>query len=75
MVRKREEGQRKRGAVPQISVASAASTGKTQQEKLPLVNVLQDLTLTHSSEEIKKLCKAQHKKNKEEPHKGKSLNP
>uniref|UniRef100_A0A3P9KT94 Inversin n=1 Tax=Oryzias latipes TaxID=8090 RepID=A0A3P9KT94_ORYLA len=67
--KKREEGQRKRGAVKQVPVTSSASTGKVQQEKLSLVKVLQDLTLNGSSEETKKRSKAQHSKNKEETHK------
>lgn len=70
MVRKREEGQRIRGAVKQVPLSSSASTGKAQQEKLSLVNVLQDLTLNGLSEETKKRSKAQHSKNKEETHKG-----
>ncbi|KAM3614919.1 uncharacterized protein V6R79_020788 [Siganus canaliculatus] len=71
--KKREEEQRRREAVQHVSVAIAekrrVSLVKTEQEKIALVNVIQDLSVNDSAVEIKKSCKAERAKSKAERHK------
>jgi len=72
--RKREEEQRRKEAVQQVSVATAekrrVALGRAEQEKLSLVNNIEDLTMNDSVVETKKLSKAERKKTKEEKQKG-----
>ena len=74
MFRKREEEQRRKEAVQQVSVATAekrrVALGRAEQEKLSLVNNIEDLTMNDSVVETKKLSKAERKKTKEEKQKG-----
>lgn len=74
MFRKREEEQRKREAVQQVSGATAekrrVSPVKAEQEKLSLVSIIEDLSLNDSSVETKKSSKAERTKSKEERHRG-----
>ncbi|XP_022048689.2 inversin isoform X1 [Acanthochromis polyacanthus] len=72
--KKREEEQRRREAVQQVSVAAAAekrkvSQARSEQEKLSLVNIMEDLTMNDSLVETKKTSKAEGTKSKEERHK------
>ncbi|XP_070822569.1 inversin isoform X1 [Chaetodon trifascialis] len=71
--KKREEEQRRREAVQQVSVASAEKRRvplvRTEQEKLCLVNIIEDLTMNDSVVETKKSSKAERAKSKEERHK------
>ncbi|XP_059194644.1 inversin isoform X2 [Centropristis striata] len=77
--KKREEEQRRRGAVQQVSAATTekrrVSLVKTEQEKLSLVNIIEDLSMNDSAVETKKSSKAERTKSKEErlkAHKSKS---
>lgn len=72
--RKREEELRRREAVQQVSVAADEKRRvplvRTEQEKLSLVNILEDLSMNDSVVETKKSSKAERTKSKEERHKG-----
>lgn len=74
MFRKREEEQRRREAVQQISVATTEKRRvplvRTEQEMLSLVNIIEDLSMNDSVVETKKSSKAERTKSKEERHKG-----
>ncbi|KAL6109182.1 invs [Pungitius sinensis] len=68
--KKREEEQRRRKAVQQVSVASAEKRRvpvvRAEQEKLSLVNIIEDLSMNDSVVESKKSSKAERAKSKEE---------
>ncbi|XP_068425458.1 inversin [Clinocottus analis] len=68
--KKREEEQRRRKAVQQVSVATVEKRRvpvvRTEQEKLSLVNIMEDLSLNDSVVETKKSSKAERAKSKEE---------
>lgn len=70
--RKREEEQRRREAVQQVATTEKrkVSLGKTEQEKLSLVNIIGDLSVNDSLVETKKSSKTERTKTKEERHKG-----
>ncbi len=74
MLRKREEEQRRREAVQKVSVTTAEKRRvplvRTEQEKISLVNIMEDLAINDSVEETKKSTKAERIKSKEERHKG-----
>lgn len=74
MFRKREEEQRRREAVQQVSVATAEKRRvplvRTEQEKLSLANIIEDLSVNDSVVETMKSSKAERTKSKEERHKG-----
>ncbi|XP_067365737.1 inversin isoform X2 [Channa argus] len=71
--KKREEGQRRREAVQQVLVSAAekrkVSLVKSEQEKLGLVNIIEDLSMNDSIE-TKKASKAERTKNKEKRYTG-----
>ncbi|KAI3360486.1 hypothetical protein L3Q82_002370 [Scortum barcoo] len=71
--KKREEEQRRREAVQQVFMASAekrrVSLLRTEQEKLSLINMIEDLSMNDSVVETKKSSKAERTKSKEERHK------
>ncbi|XP_018541672.1 inversin isoform X2 [Lates calcarifer] len=71
--KKREEEQRRREAVQQVSVSAAekrkVSLARAEQEKLPLVNIMEDLSMNDSVVETKKSSKPERTKSKEERHK------
>ncbi|XP_070768341.1 inversin [Enoplosus armatus] len=71
--KKREEEQRRREAVQQVSVAPAEKWRvplvRTEQEKLSLANIIEDLSMNDSVVETKKSSKAERTKSKEERHK------
>ncbi|XP_070691442.1 inversin [Pempheris klunzingeri] len=71
--KKREEEQRRREAVQQVSVATAEKRRvplvRPEQEKLSLVNIIEDLSINDSVVETKKSSKAERTKSKEEKHK------
>lgn len=71
--KKREEELRRREAVQQVSVAADEKRRvplvRTEQEKLSLVNILEDLSMNDSVVETKKSSKAERTKSKEERHK------
>ncbi|KAM4581149.1 inversin isoform 1-T3 [Odontesthes bonariensis] len=71
--KKREEEQRRREAVQHISSATAekrrVAPVRAEQEKLSLVNIIEDLTMNDSVVETKKLSKGERKKSKEEKQK------
>ncbi|XP_054477413.1 inversin isoform X2 [Anoplopoma fimbria] len=68
--KKREEEQRRRKAVQQVSVATAEKRRvpvvRTEQEKLSLVNIIEDLSMNDSVVETKKSSKDERTKSKEE---------
>ncbi|XP_031155010.1 inversin isoform X1 [Sander lucioperca] len=68
--KKREEEQRRREAVRKVSVATAEKRRvplvRTEQEKLSLVNIIEDLSMNDSVVETKKSSKAERAKSKEE---------
>ncbi|XP_040901156.1 inversin isoform X1 [Toxotes jaculatrix] len=71
--KKREEEQRRREAVQQVSASTAekwrVSLVRAEQEKLSLVNIMEDLSMNDSVVETKKSSKAEGTKSKEERHK------
>ncbi|XP_008288140.1 inversin isoform X2 [Stegastes partitus] len=73
--KKREEEHRRREAVQQVSAAAAAAEKRkvplvrSEQEKLCLVNIMEDLSINDSLVETKKTCRAERTKSKEERHK------
>uniref|UniRef100_A0A4W6CIY8 Inversin n=1 Tax=Lates calcarifer TaxID=8187 RepID=A0A4W6CIY8_LATCA len=75
--KKREEEQRRREAVQQVSVSAAekrkVSLARAEQEKLPLVNIMEDLSMNDSVVETKKSSKPERTKSKEERHKGTNM--
>jgi len=72
--RKRGEEQRRRKAVQPASLATAEKRRvpvvRTEQEKLSLGNIIEDLSLNDSVGETKKSSKAERAKSKEERLKG-----
>ncbi|XP_049903241.1 inversin isoform X1 [Epinephelus moara] len=68
--KKREEEQRRREAVQRVSVVAAekrrAPLVRAEQEKLSLVNIIEDLTMNDSVVETKKSSRAERTKSKEE---------
>ncbi|XP_034409004.1 inversin isoform X2 [Cyclopterus lumpus] len=68
--KKRGEEQRRRKAVQQVSLATAEKRRvpvvRTEQEKLSLGNIIEDLSLNDSVGETKKSSKAERAKSKEE---------
>ncbi len=72
--RKREEEQRRREAVQQVSAATAEKRRvplvRTEQEKLSLVNMIEDLSMNDSVVDTRKSSKAERTKSKVERHKG-----
>lgn len=72
MFRKREEEQRRREAVS-TAEKWKVSLVKAEQEKLALVNIMEDLSMNDSVVETKKSAKADSTKNKEERHTGTSM--
>ncbi|XP_039972970.1 inversin isoform X2 [Xiphias gladius] len=71
--KKREEEQRRREAVQQVSVSTSekwkVSLVRAEQEKLSLVNIIEDLSMNDSVVETKKSSKAERTRSKEERHK------
>ncbi|XP_068180673.1 inversin isoform X2 [Antennarius striatus] len=74
--KKREEEQRRREAVHQISMATAEKQEKqkglsmnTEQEKISLVDIIEDLSMNDSIVETKKSPNAARGRSKEERHK------
>lgn len=71
MFRKREEEQRRREAVQQISPDKRrVAVVRAEQEKISLVNMIEGLSLNESVVETKKPSKAERTKCKEDRHKG-----
>lgn len=72
--RKREEEQRRRDAVQQVSTDKRRGPAvRPEQETISLVNIIEDLTMNDSVAEAKVSSKAERTKNKVERHKGKLL--
>ncbi|XP_071325598.1 inversin isoform X3 [Trachinotus anak] len=67
--KKREEEQRRREAVQQVSEKRKVSLVRAEQEKLSLVNMIEDLSMNDNVVETKKSSKAERTKSKEERHK------
>lgn len=61
----------------QVSVSAAekrkVSLARAEQEKLPLVNIMEDLSMNDSVVETKKSSKPERTKSKEERHKGTNM--
>lgn len=73
VLRKREEEQRRRGAVQQIAVdKQPVPVTRTQQKTDSLVNVIENLTVSDSAGETKKSSKAERTKTKTERLKGRT---
>lgn len=71
MFRKREEEQRRREAVQQVSAEKRrVSLVRAEQETISLVNIIEDLTMNDSAAETKKASKAERTKSKVERYKG-----
>lgn len=71
MFRKREEEQRRRDAVQQVSTDKRRGPAvRPEQETISLVNIIEDLTMNDSVAEAKVSSKAERTKSKVERHKG-----
>ncbi|XP_062278125.1 inversin isoform X2 [Scomber scombrus] len=70
--KKREEEQRRREAVQRVATVEKrkVSVVRAEQEKLSLVNIIENLSMNDSVVETKKTSKPERTKSKEERHKG-----